>query len=220
MATKLYLTNTASDLTAPGGEEYLLLDVGVKGGGISTGTADTVTGGAGTTIELTRDTTNDVILRWWTMPLDAVTIAGDWTVNLWSAESNMNANVQAGFTIDIYDSTGTTVKTSGAWSSTRGTEMAVTTRSVWNLLTNTTDRTLAQGDRLRLTCQGAAIGTMASGHTFNFSFAGTTDAADGDSWWQTTETITEAAIAALDETDFIIRRHKLARRPPRHKAVR
>jgi hypothetical protein len=188
MATKLYLLNTASDLDFVGAED-LAVGIGAPGAGITTGVADTVAGTAA--IRLTRDTTGDVNLAFWTPPLNAVTIsASTVTCNLWMSESNMSANVGARIDVFWYSNDGLTNKgVIGSFS--RGVELPVTTRAAQNFTGTATSRSILAGDRIALFWYGAAVGTMAAGHTFNGAWAGSTGGADGDSWVEFTETITE-----------------------------
>lgn len=137
-------------------------------------------------------------IEWLSPPVSTdVTIAGTITANIWASESNMSANTSIGVIIDIMRAT-----VSGAEStntivnivqSTYNTELAVTTRGVNNFTTGMTDadyteQTLNRGDRLRIRIVGDDGATMVTGHTFNASWAGTTAAADGDSYVTFTET--------------------------------
>src|SRR6185503_16984976 len=65
------------------------------------------------------------------------------------------------------------------------------------------DLVFAAGDRIGVIVYGAPIGTTASGFTFSLGYDGATGAADGDSWVQFTETITEqGGAAAADPFPF------------------
>ena len=189
MATTIYLTNSApSHITNPDftANEKLEARVGVRGSGLSTGITDTV---AGTTTQLTRDTASDVEIDWYTPPLNAVTIgATSMTFNAWMSESNMSANVGAWYKIDQVDNEGSLIDT--IYTNGKGTELPTTTRAAQNWTGTATSRVLAAGDRIRIRVYGADL-TEAAGFTFNCGFAGITAAADGDSWVQFTETITE-----------------------------
>jgi hypothetical protein len=197
MATTIYLTNSASDIDPGGaGEEALEARVEVRGAGLSTGTTDTIA--SGSNIVCTRNTTSDIELAWYTRPLDAVTIASFSTVtqNLWMAESNMSANVQASCFLDHVDGAGTVIAALLTGATPFGVELPVTTRAAQNWGANTgTAGTLSTGDRLRIRAVGTNTGTMAAGHTFSIGFAGVTASADGDTWLQFTQTIVEQSVA-------------------------
>lgn len=190
MATKLYLTNTASDLSTGG--ECLKVGVATKGAGLSTGTTDTITSAA-SVVQLTRDTTSDVAITWYTAPLNAVLIvAATVTLNYWMAESNMSANVQACTLVSVVDAAGGLVASIIPTTGVPGSELPVTTRAAQNWTPGGSNQNVGQGQRIRIQIYGAPIGTMASGFTFNAGWGGTTDAADGDTWVQVAETVTEA----------------------------
>lgn len=182
MATTIYLTNTANVVVGAPDEE-LLADIGVRGGGLSTGTRDTLTGIAS---PLTRDTVSDILIDWFTVPLDAVTISGTVTMNFWMAENNMSANVDASVQISRYSAGVLTT----IFNTAKGTEIPVTTRAAQNWTGTPASTALAAGDRLRIRMVGGTTGGQASGFTWTGSWAGTSAAADGDSFVTFTETIT------------------------------
>lgn len=127
--------------------------------------------------------------EWLSLPVAAdITISGAITANLWMSESSMFANVAANFVVDkvaAIDGAITNIVTSA-----RVTEVAVTTRAVNNFTaTPGAGVTLNRGDRLRVRVFGDDAGTMATGFTFDLSWAGTTVAADGDTYITFTETI-------------------------------
>jgi hypothetical protein len=136
-----------------------------------------------------------VTARWWTKPLNAVTISGTVTMNMWMSENGMNANVGAQVIVDWFDNAGTTNK-GVVLNSERGVEVAVAPRAVNNWTGSPTSRALVAGDRLRITVLGNDVGTMATAFTFDLGFSGPTGAADGDSFVTFTETITEQSGAA------------------------
>lgn len=191
MVTKFFLSNTASGLdTNPwsGTNDEELVASLTAGSGLSTGTTDTVA--SGTQVAVTRDTTGDVAIVWWSNPLSAVVISGTVTLNFWMSESNMSANVGARVSIFRYSGDGLTLL-GNLSSSEKGIELPVTTRAAQNWTFTPSSVTLVDGDRLLVVVQGAGVGTMSGGFTFNLGFSGPTGAADGDSWVQFTEAITE-----------------------------
>lgn len=189
MATTIYLTNAASDISGP--VEELEARVAVRGAGLSSGAADTAT----FAVILTRDTTNDVLVTWYTRPLDAVTISGTLTLNVWMSESNMSANVDAGIRIFRTDNSGTDVST--IVTTYRGVEVAVTTRAVNNWTASPTSTTLSAGDRLRFEIHGGDTLAQASGFTFDGSWGATSASVDGDTFVTFAETITEQVAATF-----------------------
>lgn len=138
--------------------------------------------------------------EWLSPPVSAdVTISGTITANIWASENNMSANVAINVIIDIvransFDANGSN-EIVNIVKSTRTTEVAVTTNAVNNFTTGMTSgaytgQTLNRGDRLRIRVFGDDAGTMASGFTFVIGYAGTTGAADGDTFVTFTEDIT------------------------------
>lgn len=187
MATTIYLTNTALGTDMPGGQEDLLADVEVRGAGLTVATKDTSTF-RGT---MTRDTTGDVALAWWTQPLEAVTISGTVTFNVWMAENNMSANVDAEVEIFRTNGAGELVSYENIVTSAKGTEVPVTTRAAQNWTAAPTSRTLSAGDRILISVYAGDTLAQASGFTCTLGFGATSAGVDGDSWIQFTETIVE-----------------------------
>lgn len=191
MATQLFLgTNNEGDATsAPdmGDRRFKLLFA--RAAGINSRTDSTVAGPtSGVQVG-----TNTQKVSWW-LQVNAVTISAAITKNIWGAETNMAANAGYQFIIERWDATSLI---STVQNSERGTEMAVTTRAVNNWNTGTvTSTTFAAGDWLRVYALFNDVGTMASGHSVDTSFGGTSAGADGDSYVTFTETITEFTPAA------------------------
>lgn len=202
MATTIYLTNNASDVTAGGGGvEEVEARVAVRGASVGTGTTDTTVAGFG--LPLTRDTTSDIELWWYTPPLNAVTISGTLTVNFWMSESNMAANVSAAVGVARCGPTGTFIEgiTNETGTGT-GVELPIGTRAAQNWTTSPATVSLAAGDRIRIKMIGDGVVAMAGGQTFNGSFGATSASVDGDSWVQFTETITEQSGATSTSPPF------------------
>ena len=131
-------------------------------------------------------------ISWWTNPLDAVTISGTITFNIWMAENNMSANVGPQFILDRVDGAGAFIST--IVNSERGVEVPVTTRAAQNWTASPTSTTLAAGDRIRCRVFANDVGTMASGFVWTWSSGGSSAGADGDSFVTFTETVTEQAV--------------------------
>lgn len=131
-----------------------------------------------------------VPISWWSNPLNAVTIAGTVTLNVWMAESDMTANVGAQIIIDRVDGSGAFIST--ILNTEKGTEIPLTTRAAQNWTAAPTSTALVAGDRLRVRVLGNDVGTMASGSSFNSQTGAASAGVDGDSFVTFTETITEA----------------------------
>jgi len=203
MATTFYLGDDLGgadgDTTPPGNlssDSDLLLGLGVKGTGVDTSSTDTVTGPtSGVQCKIRASQTSPI--SWWSNTLTGVTISGTITFNIWGAENSMSANSGLQVIIDRCDGAGAFI--SQIINSEQGVELPLTTRAVQNWTGSPTSTTLSTGDRLRVRVYGNdAGGTMASGFRTIISFAGTTDAADGDSFISFTETITEGSAAAAN----------------------
>ena len=144
---------------------------------------------------------------WW-YQVNAVTISGSITANLWMHQSNMAANSGAQIIIDRCDSTGAFVST--VWNSEKGTELSTST-AVQNWSGTPTSTAFSAGDYIRARVYfNDAGGTMASGYTLSFGYQGATGGASGDSYVTFTETIDAYAgsqtvtptTAALTTTTF------------------
>ena len=129
-------------------------------------------------------------LSWW-YRVNAVTISGAITKNLWGQESAMTANAGLQTIIDRCDGTGTFVST--VENSEFGTEMKAGAYAVNNWATGTvTSTAFADGDYIRVRVYfNDAGGTMASGAFVYVAWRGPTAGAEGDSYVTFTETITE-----------------------------
>ena len=197
MATTIYLTNNASDIDLGAGLEELEARVSVRGAGLSSGVADTQT----FAVVLTRDTTSDIEVEWFTPPLDAVTISGTITFNVWMSENNMSANVDAQFQVFRFSGG---ADTATIISNAKGTELPVTTRAAQNWTGSPTSTAIAAGDRLHIRILGGDTLAQASGFTFNGSWGATSGSVDGDSFITFTETITEQVVSAVPGSNFQI----------------
>jgi hypothetical protein len=126
---------------------------------------------------------------WITNQLNGVAISANMTMNIWASESSNSANCQAKLTVQRCDPTGAAISTIASFA--KGTELPLTTRAAQNIAGAITGATLVDGDRIKFTFFVDDFGTMNSGFTFNAGINGPTGAADGDSWVEFTETITE-----------------------------
>lgn len=214
VATKLYPRSEASTVTAPVTNLNSFIDERqlrlTAGSGLQSNDRATIAGPITCASARSIDSGTSTYLGFWSEPLDAVTISGTITVNFWMSESNMSANAGAEVFICRCDNSGGWIENIlGCWGSGTigtsvgttpefGTEMPVTTRAAQNWTATPASRTLSAGDRIFVAIlANDGGGTMASTFTFDASYSGATPAADGDSWVQFTETITEQAIARV-----------------------
>lgn len=155
-----------------------------RGSGMVNATASTV---AGTTpgIEFLNGT--NTVRTWHSPPIaSAVTISGAITFNLWAFESAMNANAAINVRLYVwkYDGTVSLVHTT-----VRSTELG-TSAAVQNWNETPTSFSLVPGDRLVVVpFIDDGGGTMGSGFTVTLDFSAGSAAADGDSYIDTTETL-------------------------------
>lgn len=151
----------------------------VKGFGIRNSTAASVTGPA--KLVSTGLNISDPIAT-------AITISGTVTFNIWAQEANMSANATLLVALMKLDRFGTLTLIS---EHSFGTELVIGVSTVCNWTAAPTSTDFEVGDHI---C--AVIGftdatslTMGAGFNLTLSKAGTTDAADGDTWIQFTENI-------------------------------
>lgn len=130
---------------------------------------------------------NGTSYRWVSPPLAAnQTISGTITLNLWASENNMSANVAINAIIERVDTQGGIVSTIA--NTARITEVAVTTAAVNNFTVTPTSTNMLKGERFCVRVYMDDVGTMATGFTATFYYAGTTAAVSGDSYIQFNET--------------------------------
>lgn len=198
MATQLFLRDTNHVLCGRNGGPNLRGTTGAwqtltvattRGGGVVASQATATVAGATAGVEVNHRTAPNARLDWLSDPLSAdFTISGTVTLNIWSSESSMNANVAINVQIDRIngnDGVVTSVLTTA-----RVTEVAITTRAANNFTATPTSTNFLRGDRIRIRVFGDDAGTMGSGFTFDMSYNGTTAAADGDSYVTFTENLT------------------------------
>lgn len=185
MATDLFLVTPTSDVTDDASFVERTATIGTRGTGSTFLGTNTV---AGPTAGL--QVTNgqgSLPVYWYSPRLNAVTISGTVTLNIWGFESSMNANAGYHVRLDRVSSTGVFIST--ILDSDRAVEMA-TAVSVHNWTVTPTSTTLASGDRLRITVfLDDAGGNMASGFQVQTHFNGTSAGATGDTYVRVTETL-------------------------------
>jgi len=189
MATRLYLLSAASSEDLGSDERQLSA---TRGGSLATQSTATVAGPTSGVFLASGTGTLS-----WCMRVNAFTLAGTVTLNFWMSESNMSANVDMAVRVHRY--TGASPATFASTPVT-GTgvsaELPVTTRAAQNDTRTPTSTAFNDGDLLVVQVVGDDAGTMATGFTFDLGFNGATAAADGDSWVEFTETVTEYVVAA------------------------
>jgi hypothetical protein len=194
MATQLFLTWTGGDLGLSSDYDTLMLTSREPLGHAGTIQTNTVAGPtAGVQCNGFTNPGTGLVSFWYRV--NAVTISGAITKNMWMNESNMSANVGAQTIIDRCDGIGAFIST--VENSEKGTELIVTTLTAENWATGTvTSTTFANGDYIRVRVLGNDVGTMASGFTFGFDYGAASAGGAGDSYVTFTETITAYTPAA------------------------
>lgn len=196
-ATKLYLMDSASSVNPNADEERNMTLT--AGAAVVAYVKNTVAGAVTPPTAATQFTrvgagANQV---WYSNPLNAVTIASTVTFNLWAKESATTANATVTAELLRANNSGTILSVIAAVTLARA--ELTTTMAVQNFTKAPTSTALSAGDRLAVRVymdDGNAV-TMATGKTITVDIAGGTGGADGDSWVQTTETVTEQVATTL-----------------------
>ena len=198
MATTIYLRRNADldastnynagqsfvELTTSTSAAWLAAAGTSRGGALAAGSVNTV---AGPTSGVEIAGSGSAIVHI-TPPLSAdVTVSGTVTLNVWSSESSMNANVAINVRVLRVQADGTITE---ILKTARTTEVALTTRAVNNFTATPTSTNFKRGDRILLSIFGGDAGTMGSGFTFDASWGATSGAVDGDSFVTFTESLT------------------------------
>lgn len=203
--TKVYLGDTSSSLN-PGADDERRLNR-LPGASEVTYSKDTVSGPVtppDAVSQLTRTPAGAGVI-WYSDPLDAVTISGNVTFNVWAYETNNRAN--AGITGELLRAgpDGSVISVIAPvhapgelWKA-----MALET---W--VRTPAPTALANGDRLALRLHMAdGGGTMLSGYSVIVSLDGPTAGVSGDTWFQLAEALAPAkpstgSITGLAQTQF------------------
>jgi hypothetical protein len=214
MATQLFLNDAVAD-THLGTDSTNLAGGNVgwfsrslatsRGSGVQSSLSTNTVTGPTAGIEIADRLGVSRLAEWISPPLAAdVTIAGTITVNIWAAETDMNANVAINAVIDVIRANTTTTRNSNTIveiaRTARVTEVAITTRAVNNFTVTPTSTVVNRGDRLRVRVFGDDVGTMATGFSFAIGYSGTTAAVDGDTYVTFTETFTFESVDGLAQT--------------------
>jgi hypothetical protein len=192
MATKLFLKDAAPST--------LSLGSGTRACDITAGAAQT---NSDATATVTGPTGPLVVkkggaqLLWTSPPVNAFTMAGAVTLNIWGIESNLAANAGFGVAIDIFDQAGNFVdEPFGLPQGAKGTELPTTVAAQNWSVTPSVSHNVPQGAIIVVSLFFDDVGTMASGNTVTASYNGGTGGSNGDSFVSFTETITFVSGAA------------------------
>lgn len=143
---------------------------------------------AGPTSGLEVQITTNIPYEFVSPPVDQdVTISGTMTFNLWAFESNMSANAAVNCVVERVDSLGAVVST--IITTTRTTEVAISSPAVNNFTGTPTSTAMSKGDRFRARIFfDDSSSTMGSGFTLSAVVGSPTASVNGDSWIQFSET--------------------------------
>ena len=198
----LYLQD-ASASVAPGADDYrqLVYSPGVGLVAYTKATANSLPTPPTTATQFTK-TAGGSVVTWYSRPVDAVTISGNVTFNLWAYVDNTKANayITAELLLAAPDGTITGQPIAAVYTGNPklGTTAALQSWSVTPLLT-----AVANGQRLAVRLHIGAAGPMRAGYYVYADINGPTVGADGDAWVQTTEALAPArpstgAVAAAE----------------------
>lgn len=189
MATKLFLRDSASDVSVGSATNKLLSPT--QGSALVSSDATATVSGPTSGVQVKK---SGVVLAWFSRPLNAVTISGTVTFNLWGLESATQANCGFDVLIERCDESGNVISTISR--SERGTEMG-TSASANNWTATPTSTTLAARDRIKVTVfANDAGGNMGNSRTFTFDYGAATGV-DGDSYVQFNEAVSESTAATV-----------------------
>lgn len=197
MATRFYLTAVASSVDPSNPLAVRVLSPSPGADAAPLYTATTVLGPT-TGVQLKSAGTS---LIWVTEPLDAVTISGTITANVWGLESSMNAN--AGFEVKVHRCSSLDGGKLALIADVEfGTELG-TAAGVQNWTLAPTSTAIGSQERLGIEVfTNDAGGTMASGFTITLDADGSTGGVDGDTWVEFTEAVTIFGAAAATRPPY------------------
>jgi len=195
VATKFFLTDAAPST--------LTLGTGTRACDIAAGSAQvnsdaTATALGPTTLNVKKGGQQ---LLWTSKPVNAFTINGTLTLNIWMLESNLAANAGARVSVDIFNQAG--VFLSNVIGSSKGTELPTTVAAQnWTQVPSGGGGiAVPQGAIIVISLAFAdAGGTMAAGNTVTGSYSGPTGGANGDSYVTFVENITFVSSGAPANT--------------------
>lgn len=197
MATKLFLRKTTQG--APSNE--LGAHDMLTTAGASVTTSVTNTQASGTEVWCTETTAGGERLEFYSPPLAAgftLSTTDVLTFNVWALENNMNANV--GLRARAYRWNRWTNATTEVGGSPfdDGVELPLTIGVLNWTASPTANVTFVEGDRLLVRLFLTNVGTMAGGFTATIDLEGATGGADGDSYFQISNTVTFKSEIPID----------------------
>ncbi|OGR45371.1 MAG: hypothetical protein A2X35_03770 [Elusimicrobia bacterium GWA2_61_42] len=204
-ATTVYLGDTTSSIN-PGDEDERRLNR-VRGTAAVSYLKSTMAGPVTPPVTATQFTraAGGTVMIWYSDPLDAVTISGNVSFNIWAMESANQANT--GLTGELLRASA-----SGAILSVIAAVHVPTAELGTSLAARTWTKTptptaLSNGDRLALRLHIDDFGTMGTGRTITMTIDGPTTGASGDSRFSTVENLAPArpgigSITGLTQTEF------------------
>ncbi|PKM98533.1 MAG: hypothetical protein CVU79_02590 [Elusimicrobia bacterium HGW-Elusimicrobia-3] len=204
-ASTVFLSDTVSSIN-PGGDDERRLNR-LRGSTVATYIKSTVAGPVTpptTATQLTK-IEGGTAVAWYTDPLDAVTISGNITFNIWAMESHNQANAGLAAELLRVSASGavqSVISAVAAPASELGTSLGPIT---WTMTPVPT--ALLNGERLALRVYIDDVGTMGAGRTVTATIDGPTPAASGDSWFSTVENLAPArpvigSVTGLTQTGF------------------
>lgn len=202
--TTLYLIQTAGPDTGSADERLMKT---TRGSGVQSTVTNTQAGLLTTPAQLTASAGGSVI-EWYSDRLEAFTLSGDVTVNLWMSESASGANVSPNVEIAVCDTDGSNAVVFGAAG--RFAEVPTSSTAITWIIAGKTIN-VAQMQRIRVRVRMAdPVYAMASGFTVSLYFASTSGAVSGDSFIRLSEsasvysfpTVAVAPTADIDATGW------------------
>lgn len=192
MATTLFLQSTTETGVAVAGFDELKLTT-TRGASTVSGASCAATA-SGNHILLQSSGSVDAI---WLYRVNAVTISGTVSLNVWGQESLMTTNAGFAVVVSRYDGSGTFISDVVAQANAGhadGVELG-TAAALMTWTATPTSTTFAAGDWLGVVLHADAVGTMAAGGVF-VDTDGPTGGVDGDTFISFTETIGAYVAAA------------------------
>ena len=196
--TTLYLTDTASDVSAGIVEREMWTS---RGAGVQTDVTNTVNGW--TTGVQTTDTAGGSAVEWYTKQLTGFTLSGRIDANLRATQASGIGNSSLRAEIARVDADGSNASVWGSWCfdpTVYGDHEIKSPPDTLNLPVRISgdDLAISNGQRLRLRIllDDLPNNAMVSGTTVTTYYAGTSGGASGDAFLTLTETITEFVATA------------------------
>ena len=188
---KIFLNDTASDINPGANEERKMLLT--RGSGFVAYVKNTLAGTVTPPTTATQFTKAGAGTEqiWYSNPLQAVTVSGNVTFNLWAKESAIQANATITAELLRADNDGTNLTVIASCTLSRAELTATILANNWVVTPTSTALTAGQRLAVRVYIDDGNGVTMASGRTVTMDISGTTGAADGDSYVNLTEAIFE-----------------------------